>query len=184
MPFSTYLPVENKSRGERNAILWNPDFEQIPPIFILRSQSQSRKQEGKARISASVFSQSVRVGTTFWSPKCHFLECKKQHFSSNVQNLIKNSPPRKSCAENLIFGRPAMNHSFVARNFFFYSASKSTKNAIEIWEISKVSLLEGSLPYIGLKNTVPERCNRFSTHWHFIINYVCNSHGDQLAGLL
>ena len=128
------------------------DIRTFPPL------SDGRKQGGRkgSRPLKSVFFFRKVLGwgplfdlqsVTFWSAKNSiFPKCTE--FDQNFRT------PRKSCAENLIFGRPAMNHSFFARNFFFYSASKSTKNAIEIWEISKVSLFGGVFTTYRLKKTL------------------------------
>ena len=47
--------------------------------------------------------------------------------------LEKWSPLKKSFSENPIFGRPAMNHSFFARNFFFFRASFPSKNGFDFF---------------------------------------------------
>ena len=189
--FKKVLPAltvdEKKNTGGHAVKVWDP-YMQIPARFCVLTKNTQKPINTRTpninplppAIATSVFfSSTVTAGTTFWFLNCHIFECK----STSILQIYRKTPFRSEKHPCGAFGptiRESKNFSscfsllsccvqraqraeiFVfSLGFFFWNGLRTKLEALEISEISQLSLFWGGCAeYTRKKKTLYQSGHR------------------------
>ena len=145
-----------------------------------------KTSKNKHSVPVFFFSSTVTAGTTFWFLNCHIFECKstpilqiyrktpfrsEKHPCGAFGPTIRESKNFSSCFSLLscCVQRAQRAEKFVfSLGFFFWNGLRTKLEALEISEISQLSLFWGGCAeYTRKKNTDPKQCFFFRQPAHF-----------------